>query len=183
MKATPAFFSGLIIGIISCYLAMRTKPVPSPALPAPEPVSQVRPSIVPPPIEQKMELHNSLKVTNTEVKKPPTNTQPAEQALELRKDLQPQRPLQRKSNLSISLSEEDVSALEQQWNDLPRQAEAILEARGWRIKRLQPDSLLATSGLQEGDLVTSASLQAYAQSQGNDQLAIRVANILNHISR
>lgn len=86
--------------------------------------------------------------------------------------------------LEITLSEELVTLLEREWNDLPLQAEAAREPRGWRLVRIQPDSHLFRSGLRDGDLITTEFLDRLRAAQnGGAGLALRVEHILNRITR
>ena len=86
------------------------------------------------------------------------------------------------SKIEVTLSETDVVILEGQWSDLPRQAEVTREARGWRIKKVQSNTVLFNAGLREGNLITNEFLQQLAQEEGDAKLAKRVAYILNYIT-
>lgn len=85
--------------------------------------------------------------------------------------------------LNISISDELVSDMEDQWADLPNQIRLKKERRGYRVVYLRGDSIFAQTGLQTGDLITRESLERMNDSfRGNEQLTTRVARILGHVS-
>lgn len=84
--------------------------------------------------------------------------------------------------IELTITEDDIVNLEAQWNDLHHQVEAIREPKGWRIKWIMPESILATAGLREGDFLKSSSLAQIGSNLNDPNIANRFANILNRIS-
>jgi hypothetical protein len=175
------FLIGVAVGTLGCYLTLRpsAKEVSPVALPAPTAPQAKEQSTA----EHKYELFNTVRTREPAgPTKPVAGSDTLERSpapTEARASVAPPT----KQKLQIALTEEDVATLESQWSELPRQAEAELEDRGWRIKRLQPGSLLSTNGFKEGDLITTSSLQVFAQISDDPSLANRIAAILDHISR
>jgi len=86
-----------------------------------------------------------------------------------------------KQTLSINLTESVIAQMENNWNDLPLQAEAKRETRGWRMTKITADSGFYKAGLREGDLITEEFLDIMRNS--NAQLVVRMEQILNRITR
>lgn len=85
--------------------------------------------------------------------------------------------------LNISISDELISDLEEQWNDLPNQVRLQREARGYRVIFLQKGSSFSRTGLRQGDLITRESLEELLSSENGDQeLTARVVRIFGHVS-
>lgn len=83
--------------------------------------------------------------------------------------------------VSLDLTEETVQKMEDIWNDLPLLAEARRESRGWRMTRIQENSIFFKAGFRAGDLITDEFLK---QLQiGQETLAFRTQQILNRITR
>tara|TARA_B110001454_G_scaffold28073_1_gene27452 strand:- start:54138 stop:54677 length:540 start_codon:yes stop_codon:yes gene_type:complete len=88
-----------------------------------------------------------------------------------------------KNKIVISLSPQNIEDLEQAWSELPQQVEIRQEDRGWKITKLIPGSLFASIGLEEGDLITREDLLEYFRNEEENDLAARVINIFQHVSR
>ncbi|MGE0528069.1 MAG: hypothetical protein AB7G93_13565 [Bdellovibrionales bacterium] len=86
-----------------------------------------------------------------------------------------------KQVVSLSLSEGLIAQMEKDWNDLPTQAEARRETRGWRFTRVDPNSIFFRAGLRAGDLVTTEFLDRLRNSDA--RLVLRMEQILNRITR
>ncbi len=88
------------------------------------------------------------------------------------------------TTVSIDLSESNIQNMEHAWRDLPEQAEAKREDRGWRLTRVTPDSSFHQAGLRSGDLITTDFLsQMASHNSGGRVLALRFESILNRITR
>jgi len=88
-----------------------------------------------------------------------------------------------KKMVALSLTEDVIRNIEEQWNDLPQLAEAVRELRGWRIVRVETGSVFAKTGLKQGDLVTTEFLENLRTSHNQATLALRVEQVLNRITR
>ena len=95
--------------------------------------------------------------------------------------LQVKKPEVRKQVVDFNLTESIVVQMEHDWNDLPLQAEARREDRGWRLLKVAPESVFYRAGLRAGDLVTTDFLDRFRNS--NTDMVNRVEQILNRITR
>ena len=86
-----------------------------------------------------------------------------------------------KQTVSINLTESAIVQMEDNWNDLPQQAEAKREIRGWRMTKITADSSFYKVGLREGDLITEEFLDRLRNSDA--RLVTRMEQILNRITR
>lgn len=185
MKKSSIFIVGVVCGASLCFFAMRAT--------SPQVISKAQKQVESPveKIDSEMESEpvSARNSAASELQQKSARPQQMTSALSIPQSQDQvqtegiQEPVAAPRKFSISLSETEVSAIERQWADLPYQAVALREARGWRIKTLREDSLLAAAGLQEGYLITRVALEDYAQTEGDERLAQRVASILDHISR
>lgn len=84
--------------------------------------------------------------------------------------------------LELIISEEIVTELEKNWQDLPYQIRLSAEDRGLRVSYLSENSLFIKVGLQSGDLIGYDTLQTMKDSNSNTyQLSNRVVRILNYV--
>lgn len=100
----------------------------------------------------------------------------------IQKTIAVKKPPQKRTG-EVTLSEQTVINLESQLSYLDEQSLMTQEERGWRVKLLTPNSILAQAGLHVGDLITYDSLQALNQTNASLNLAYRMETVLNHISR
>ncbi|NJL24485.1 MAG: hypothetical protein HC902_04500 [Calothrix sp. SM1_5_4] len=142
-------------------------------------ITDSRPSTALPPPQESETKAGTGPTRTTHIAPPPHAVKPAEQPKAKPDELKPAKTV-----IQVSVSEDIIQKLENNWSDLPNSAEARKEARGWRIVRLGSASPLSLTGLREGDLVTADFLADLSQ-QGQDgvNLALRMEQILNRISR
>ncbi len=88
--------------------------------------------------------------------------------------------LEIKRKIKVTLSEEDVVELENQWSELAYQVQVKREHRGWRVLHLENQSVLSRAGLNEGNLITYEFIQGM---NNENELPRRIARILDYVSR
>jgi hypothetical protein len=181
MRSGFLFASGLIVGIMICYLVTKSSSIRHSAS---EPVKA---ALAPPPLEPAENAVGSAAIV-VEKRQLPEILPTTSAAIRVRgpasvpMDANARAIAQPKPSLThVTLTEETVTEMELQWNDLPLQAEVSRDRRGWRMLKITPGSLLASTGLREGDLVTKESLNILT-GQTDQDLANRVAEILNHMT-
>ena len=82
----------------------------------------------------------------------------------------------------IQLPEATVSRMETEWNELPTEAEAVREQRGWRMTNVNPNGTFYQAGFRVNDIITPDFLENLTSSSGV-QFAQRIEHILNRVTR
>lgn len=185
MNQNRMFIYGLIVGFLICFFVVKNNPVEnkisqddssSENIVATQPVRKPAAVATAP---ASLEMHARLKATAPAVTQPAQPTAEDRQAEHLENTLL--EAFGQKKKMTIHFSENDVTSMENQWSDLQRQIQVSKEARGWRIKMLAPNTVFASSGLNQGNLITYDSIRNIGDDR-NSNLPTRIATILNHVS-
>ncbi|MBC7753570.1 MAG: hypothetical protein H7Z71_04980 [Moraxellaceae bacterium] len=171
MKQSKLFFYGLLVGFLSCYFLLKNKTAPEKIVaqesklaafqPKPKLSLPTRKVIIPEKKEIEPQTHHEVQATMEMV-----HTMPAE-------------TIKRKKKIQFSL--QDIMTMESQWQELQDQIQVSREDRGWRVKMLTPNTVFATTGLVEGNLITYDSIRALGD-EASSSLPYRISTILNHVS-
>ncbi len=73
--------------------------------------------------------------------------------------------------------------MEKSKDELREQVYTESTSEGWRVHVLREDNLLTRTGIRDGDVITTQSLNGQLQLPDRVRLAIRVTGILNYIQR
>ena len=171
MKQSRLFIYGLVIGFLSCYFFVKNKT-------APEKIVEQKSK----PAASQPKLTLSLptrKIITPEKKMIEPQTQHQLQATLETVHTMPAEPVKRNTKIQFSL--QDIMTMESQWQELQDQILVSREDRGWRVKKLTPNTVFASTGLVEGNLITYDSIRALGD-ETNSSLPQRISTILNHVS-
>jgi type II secretory pathway component PulC len=84
--------------------------------------------------------------------------------------------------LELTLNEEVVAELENNWKDLRNQIQITTEERGYRVNYLSDNSIFLQAGLQSGDLISYQTLNSMRNANPEArQLASRVVRIFEYV--
>lgn len=86
-----------------------------------------------------------------------------------------------KSTVQINLSEDIVSRMESQWNDLTYIAEAKRDVSSWTLTYVKVGSIFSEAGFRSGDILRDQVLETAVAS--SEELRGRVRQIFDRITR
>ncbi len=178
MNQNMKFIFGLIVGFFICYFLTKND---NHSEKKPQAKSQTEETVVSEPIKQTSTRYkaNKMDLPQEESIVVPQPPQTKLQATMKMVDSIPAEPTKKRMKIQFSLH--DIMTMESEWVHLQNQIQVSKEERGWRVKMLAPNSVFATTGLTEGNLITYDSIRALGNDE-NLNLPRRIATILNHVS-
>lgn len=87
------------------------------------------------------------------------------------------------STAFLSIDEKSVDEMERSKDELKNRVYTEATGEGWRVHVLREDNLLTQTGIQDGDLITTQSLNMQLQQPDRVRLASRIMRILNDLNR
>lgn len=171
MNQSKLFIYGLLVGFLSCYFLMKNKPVPEKIV-----AQKIEPVAFQP---KHTLLLPTRKIITPEKKMIEPQTYHQVQATMEMVHSMPAASVKRKTKIQFSV--QDIMTLESQWRNLQDQIQVSKEDRGWRVKMLAPNTIFASTGLVEGNLITYDSIRSLGDD-ASSSLPYRISTILNHVS-